>query len=206
MESVFAKPERIEYGTSVGLICYEDGQPHVVTSTFIAHSPITLSVPHEFKNILVHGQRILLVIQSESDFSKADGTIASIKPTGEGLTVTIENINWERVDRRRYPRYKVNVPVQLKLVVEQDGVAEIKFINSATWDLSLGGAWLETEGEISQGHLVEFQAHINGGKDSLKILSMVAWSDPSRKGTGLEFIDFIGNSRYNLHDFLSKAA
>ena len=92
----------------------------------------------------------------------------------------------------------------IKAVIENNGAAQLKYVKAQTVDISLGGVWVKSDEPLTPGNLVEFQAELAHG-EHMRVLAIVAWSNET-EGLGLEFVDFLGGSRYYLHNFLSSKA
>jgi len=110
----------------------------------------------------------------------------------------------KKIDRRKYPRYSVDLPVVVKAVLERDGTPHLKYVAGRTIDMSLGGSWVATEDPLVPNSLVELLVELSEGHQ-LRTLAIVSWTK-DQSNFGLEFVDYLGASRYYLHDFLAKAA
>jgi len=202
--SVFDSARMIRPGSPVSLVFYLNAQPVAIAASVAKQTPLTLSTSDRNASLLEIGKRALLILQEGGQFAKAEAQIISCEPFAEGWRIEAGQFGWEEVDRRRYPRYNVEMPITIKAVVENNGAAQLKYVKARTVDISLGGAWVKTEDQLQQGNLVEFQAELNRG-EHMRVLAIVAWSN-EKEGMGLEFVDFLGGSRYYLHNFLSSKA
>lgn len=193
-----------EVGQSVSVLFYLDGRPSAVRGTIASLNPFVLSVQDERAAAFMPHMRAVLIAQKGNEFSKAEADLAATQ-AGDGWRLSANSFGWETVDRRRYHRFDINVPVVIRAVMESDNVAELTTLECTTEDISVGGAWLKSDKKMEGGLLVEFQAELNG--HPLRILSMVRWADNGEKdGFGVEFLDFVGGSRQTLHRELAKAA
>jgi c-di-GMP-binding flagellar brake protein YcgR len=148
----------------------------------------------------------MLVVQAGKTLYKAEADVNSCEKSEDGIwTVNAGNVLWQLVDRRRYPRYAMKLPVKLRFVHETEGAAQITEFEGTTDDLSLGGAWVTTNEDVELGTLIEFQAALSPN-EYVRALAVVAHATEQRVGIGIEFLDYVGGARYNLHTFLSKAA
>lgn len=194
----------IRPGSPVSLVFYMNAQPIAVAASVSKQNPLTLISTDDNAMMLEVGKRALLILQEGGQFAKSEAQIVSCEPFAEGYRIEAGQFGWEEVDRRRYPRYEVNLPVTIKTVMENEHGAQLKYVQAIAVDVSLGGAWIKGGEELSPGSLVEFQAELKTG-DHMRVLAIVAWANET-EGHGLEFVDFLGGSRYYLHSFLSKAA
>ena len=194
----------IRPGSPVSLVFYLNAQPVAIAASVAKQTPLTLNTTDRNASLLEVGKRALLILQDRGQFAKAEAQIISCEPFSEGFRIEAGQFGWEEVDRRRYPRYEVEIPVTVKAVIENNGSAQLKYVQATTLDMSLGGAWVRAEDELAPGSLVEFQADLGTG-EHMRVLAIVAWSN-NKDGLGLEFVDFLGGSRYYLHNFLSGKA
>ncbi len=194
----------IRPGSPVSLVFYLNAQPVAIAASVAKQTPLTLSTSDRNASLLEIGKRALLILQEGGQFAKAEAQIISCEPFAEGWRIEAGQFGWEEVDRRRYPRYHIEIPVTVKAVVENNGAAQLKYVKAQTVDMSLGGAWVKAADDLAPGSLVEFQAELAHG-EHMRVLAIVAWSS-EKEGLGLEFVDFLGGSRYYLHNFLSGRA
>lgn len=203
METVFGSSQLIKPGSPVSLVFYLNAQPVALAASVTRSTPLTLNTSDRSAALLEIGKRALLILQEGGQFAKAEAQITSCEAYAEGWRIEAGQFGWEEVDRRRYPRHHIEIPVIIKAVLESDGTAQLKYVQSQTVDISLGGAWVKASDELATGSLVEFQAELGTG-EHMRVLAVVAWSN--EEGVGLEFVDFLGGSRYYLHNYLSQAA
>lgn len=191
-------------GQNVSLLYYVDGRPFAVNAKVTGEHPVTLESFDPNAEQLNHAPRALLVIQKGNEFSKAEAQITA-KETNGKWTLTASDFGWEQVDRRRYDRYEVGVPVTVRAVIESEDGAEIRYVEATTEDVSLGGAWLKSDVKMESGLLVEFQMNLDGA--TFKAFSIVRWADTAEKtGFGVEFLDFVAGNRSLLHNWLQQQA
>ena len=187
------------------MVFYREGQPIAVAAVLVSQQPFVVTTTDPSVKDVDEGKRALLILQGSGQFSKAEAQVMSVTRVGDNWNVEVGKFGWEEVDRRRYPRYPVTVSATVKAVLERDGSAQLKYVRATTVDLSLGGSWLRPEDPLKPGSLVEFQAELLPG-ETVRALAIVAWESEREDGVGLEFVDFLGGSRYYLHGFLTKAA
>jgi hypothetical protein len=204
VNAVFGPSYVIKPGAKVSAVFYVDGHPVALTSTVCKTAPLTLTTTDQNSLAVEVGKRLLLILQDSGQFAKAEAQVTKYSATPNGWAIEVGQFGWEEVDRRRYPRHTVQIPVVVKAVMEHEGAARLNNVHTETIDVSLGGVWIKAKDDLVPGSLVEFQAEVNGG-EHVRTLAIVAWRC-EEVGIGLEFVDFLGSSRYYLHSFLSKAA
>ncbi|HEY3782487.1 MAG TPA: PilZ domain-containing protein [Fimbriimonadaceae bacterium] len=203
MDAVFGSPNSLKVGSQISLVFYMNAQPVAVAASVVKQQPLTLTTTDRGASMLETGKRALLIHQDGRNFAKAEAQIVSCDHFAEGWRIETGEFGWEEVDRRRYPRVEIKIPIVVKAVLERNGSAQLKYVQGETVDLSLGGTWLTASDELVPGSLVEFQAELVAG-ENMRALAIVAWQ--REEGVGLEFVDFLGGSRYYLHNFLNQAA
>lgn len=197
---------RVPPGSNVSIIFYVDGRPVAVYGEVTQAEPFTVWTHNDGAMHLSEGRRAMLVIFDGTDFNKAEAELHS-EPGDGGWTVVAKSFGWESVDRRRYPRFDVHVPISVRAVLELDNGPSVARIEGTTEDLSIGGAWVKTQHAIPSASLVEVTAELDHGV-VIRALSIVKWADREHNGVGfgVEFLDFLDGSRYALHQFLNKKA
>jgi hypothetical protein len=185
VEKGFFSPQSMKAGADVHVLFYQDAQPHVLAAKVGGLTPMALTTSDPKVHLLKPSMRSILV--------------------GEEWHVQVDVSAWEELDRRRYPRHPVDLPVKLRLVIDGDDSPSITEILAVMKDLSLGGALIESGEEIAAGTLVELQAALRA-KDHIRVLAVVIREVGGDKTYGLEFLDFVGGSRYAMHGFLTEAA
>ncbi|MEQ1823336.1 MAG: PilZ domain-containing protein [Fimbriimonadaceae bacterium] len=189
----------------MSILFYVEDKPVAVNGTVTALEPFAMKSNDPSAAWLKDGQRAMLIARWDNEFSKAEAQLVA-EDNGSGWNITAHEFGWEQVDRRRYPRFEVGLSATLRAVIEENGYAELRYIQATTKDVSLGGAWLMTKENLPSDILVEFQMTLPDGQ-ALRILSNVKWSNTAEKsGIGVEFIDFLSGSRQQLQQFFSKAA
>ena len=95
-------------------------------------------------------------------------------------------------ERRRYPRVKVRVPVELRLEGSNNP------IGAATSDLSLGGCYVEMMFTLEKDTKLEMTLRIDG---TLLAVARVVTCDPNF-GNGIEFEQMLPEDVEELRRFL----
>ncbi len=204
MDAVFGSTYVIKTGSQVSLVFYVNAQPVALAATVCRANPLTVTTNDRSALLVEVGKRTLLILQDTGQFAKAEAQVTKCEPCADGWKIEVGQFGWEEVDRRRYPRYAIQIPIVVKAVMERNGSAQLKYVQGETIDVSLGGTWIKATDDLTPGSLVEFQAELGSG-EHMRALAIVAWR-AEEVGIGLEFVDFLGGSRYYLHNYLSKAA
>jgi hypothetical protein len=204
VDAVFGSSYVIKTGSPVSVVFYVNAQPVALAASVTKATPLTVITTDRSALLVEVGKRALMILQESGQFAKAEAQVTKCEPCADGWKIEVGQFGWEEVDRRRYPRYAIQMPVVVKAVMERNGSAQLKYVQGETIDVSLGGAWIKATDDLCAGSLVEFQAELGSG-EHMRALAIVAWRE-EEVGIGLEFVDFLGGSRYYLHNFLSKAA
>ena len=98
-------------------------------------------------------------------------------------------------DRRKSPRIKVSVPVE----VHVEGAAAP--IHCSTSDISLGGCYIESMYPFRAGTCLELKIQI---ADTLLVIAKAVTCDP-QFGNGIEFVKMLPEDRVKLTKFIASA-
>jgi hypothetical protein len=98
-------------------------------------------------------------------------------------------------EHRKYPRFKLNVPVEVNT---EGSVA----IHCSTSDLSLGGCYIESMYPFPKGTQLELKLEAG---DTLLILARVVTCDP-QFGNGIAFTQILPEDEQQLARFLDDSA
>ncbi len=150
---------------------------------------------------------VVLVWHRGCEVVKGEAEAIEVRPWRTGFAIEIRRTSWADVDRRVYPRTSVRLPVNLRAVHDMRGATVISLYQGTTEDVSMGGAWVHVQPQIAMGSLVECQMDTgeakDGGAGRVQAFAMVAHESPERGGIGLEFLDFLGDSRGVFDGFLA---
>lgn len=167
-------------------------------------NPLAVRVKEGHNGLAVIGTRLLLFAADKSQYIKSEGEITAIIQDGDECTWTLRELEMSETERRKYERRVFQLPVELKTVQDTPEGSQIVYYKGESMDLSMGGAWVRLEEAIELGSLVEFRTTLPHGAE-LKVLATV--SNHGRDGGfGIEFMDFSGNSRTHLFEYLEPAA
>jgi hypothetical protein len=194
----------IQPGALVTVVYYLAERPVVLAATVSNESPQILEPCDSLQEPNTDPRRAMLIVRNGDGFLKAEAEIEWFG-SGEDWKIHLSSFSWEEVDRRRFPRHEIRLDVRMRAVTDDGGTAEIVHLEAKTVDLSLGGAWIETTRPVPAGTLVEFLAQL-AGNEQIRVLGIVAHSADGVPGFGVEFLDYMGAARFELHKFLSQAA
>lgn len=188
-------------GTSVSVVYYEGAAPTAFPATLESHEPLVLVSRNPVCQGLRSGCRALLAYQVGNGCFKAEFENAQVREERGAWRIVAPCAEWDTVDRRRYPRFLVERPASLRIVAEREGcVASVRF-DGWTSNLSMGGAGIRAKEAVARGSLINVTVAVTE-LDYVRALGMVAWTNASGQ-FGVEFLDFIGDSRRTLHEFLA---
>jgi c-di-GMP-binding flagellar brake protein YcgR len=97
-------------------------------------------------------------------------------------------------ERRRYPRIKAKVPVELKC----SGMAPLR---TETDEISLSGFYIETMFTLDVGTKLELVFSLEGERIGAR--AVIATKYP-QVGNGIDFVEMAPEERLRLNDFLTK--
>ncbi len=135
---------------------------------------------------------------------RADGHLDQIARDEEGVHLAISQVHWELLERRRHVRIPLYVPVTLRTVVEDGETTEVACFEGYTVDMSISGAFVKMSPTPASGSLVEFSMDLEG--EPVRTLAVVAHGGDDRGGVGLHFVEYVGNARFLIQGYLSRAA
>lgn len=194
----------IESGQMLTFVVHIDGTPHSEQVTVLDVEPFVVEAHASWCRLLRRGMRVVLLRPFEGHFAKAEVELVSINKFRNTYRVGFESPSWLATDRRKFPRFEVETALEIRQITESlDGI-RFESARAMTEDLSAGGAWVVSELEPVAGTVVQVELNLNG--HLCRVLGVVVRNEPNRKGFAIEFLDFIGSSRYVLNEFLRLAA
>lgn len=104
-------------------------------------------------------------------------------------------VNFMIRERRRYFRYPVEIPVQVK-------VSQHPPFAATSSNLSEGGMAIHIDTQLPKDTVAEFRFTLPASNTSLELKGQVAWADGSGH-TGIRFMDVPQNSQYQLDKWLT---
>ncbi len=205
VESLYANDVNLAAGTTLTAIFHVNGRPCPMFCTVHSEAPFFLYSTDETIGNLEFPKTVMLLWQTEGQLYKGEAEVIGATEYNTGHLMEVSRLQWMDLNRRRYPRVGVTVPVALRAVHDVHGDTTISIFQGETVDLSLGGAWVKLTSAIEVGSLVEFQATISP-TETVRAFGIVAHSDKNRKGVGIEFLDYVGATQSMLHGYLARVA
>jgi hypothetical protein len=191
-------------GAAVDLVVYDGGRTRLI-KTEIAHAmPLRLRVTDDSKHRLRPARRVMLLAQHNHLAMRADGHLAHVEQSPEGLFLEVNQVHWEILERRRHVRVPVSADVSLRAVMESDDQPMVEMLRGTALDLSVSGAFVTGQDLPKEGSLIEFSIDLDGVP--VRTLAVVAHNASGRMGVGLHFVEYIDNARFLLHSYLTRAA
>jgi hypothetical protein len=140
----------------------------------------------------------------ENTYAKSECEIVTLSKFRNVFRIEFDSPVWHSTDRRRFPRFEVEVPALVRKVAEREGEIMLEASAANTRDISAGGAWLKGDDAILSGTVVQVELNLHG--HVCRALSVVVRNAEDQDGFAVEFLDFVGSSRYILTEFLRLAA
>lgn len=196
--------EEFQVGQVLTLVAHIDGVPHSEQVSVAEVDPFIIEARAPWCRNLRRGKKVVLLRPLNGAFEKSECEIVSLSKFRNNFRIEFDLPVWHSTDRRRFPRFEVEVPALLRKVAEREGEITLEATAATTSDISAGGAWLEAEDEIEAGTVVQVELNLQG--HVCRALSVVVRQSENRAGFAVEFLDFVGSSRYILTEFLKLAA
>jgi hypothetical protein len=131
--------------------------------------------------------------------------VKSVGAFGNRVRFELDRVDWVKSDRRNHARYPATLLAKCRFVSEALSGIEIKEFTVTTKDVSMGGAWVMSDSNTKPGTILNCEISTEPGV-TVRVLGVIAWSDPNGRGFGIEFLDFIGSSRTSLNNHITKLA
>jgi c-di-GMP-binding flagellar brake protein YcgR len=101
--------------------------------------------------------------------------------------------NSQKPERRRYPRFKAQLPVELRT---GEDVAPVR---TSTAEISVGGCYIESMFTLSTGLNVMLTLWVN--EQTIRTNALVA-TRHQQVGNGFEFVNLSSEDRVKINDFI----
>ncbi|MEM4407562.1 MAG: PilZ domain-containing protein [Candidatus Caldarchaeum sp.] len=194
----------VKTGDFLLLVQGQDDKPALTTVRVERVDPLTLSCPsNPATDLLTVGSRITLIMRGDVPESHAIATVRSITRFGKSHVIELDQAKWVQFDRRRAPRYQVDLSGELTIVKEEEGEPGFMRVPAHIVDLSDVGCRLECDAPLERGSLVALRIVDPDGKEDYKFLAIVTRTNSKPSWAGLEFFDYSGNTRFRLSRYLS---
>lgn len=185
------------------LSSHESATAHAVKVEQV--EPLVILAPAEAlgKSVKV-GDRVSLVYKNGSESQHTEGTVSEIGRYGLSLVLHVENVSWNRIDRRRAPRFRVNLPATLTMVSDGGGEPMFEAFACHTVDVSMVGCLVESEAPVVPGTLMAVTLHPDD-QEEFRFTGIVTRSEGDSL-FGIEFFDYCGTTRFRFSQFLNDIA
>lgn len=153
---------------------------------------------------LRRGQSVVIVASDDFNMVRCDGTIKKLSKAGTRYFVEVEMTSHEVVERRRFLRVKVNMPVNL-VTLEEDSTGDAVFnrFSGEFNDLSVGGAWLNTSTNLPIGTVLKWSTE-TAEDGRLDGLALIVRLDSKNGGMGLEFVDLFADAKFRIERIIER--
>lgn len=113
------------------------------------------------------------------------------------------------MERRVFPRIKVNIPVKCRLVEDKREIDAVyvnrnKERNTHAMDISLGGMRIFADQALKEGDILNFEISLPDLAETLSAFAEVVWSN--EKEGGLHFLEMKEDDLRVLKAYLRKAS
>lgn len=185
------------------LSSHESATAHAVKVEQV--EPLVVLAPAEALGETVKvGDRVSLVYKNGSESQHTEGTISEVGRYGLSLVLHVENVSWNRVDRRRAPRFRVNLPATLTMVADGAGEPVFEAFACQTIDVSMVGCLVQSEAPVVPGTLMAVTLHPEGHEE-FRFTGIVTRSEGDCQ-FGIEFFDYCGTTRFRFAQYLNDIA
>lgn len=195
----------LNVGTPVSLIWYENGEPQSIIATVCHDDPLTVEAGESVGGRVGKDSQCKVLFQREGSFETANAIISGVSSFGNRIRFELDQVDWVKSDRRNHARYPATLLAKCRYVSEEPSGVQIREFTVTTKDVSMGGAWVMADAATKAGTILNCELSTEPGV-TVRVLGVVAWSDPNGRGFGIEFLDFIGASRTSLNQFITKMA
>lgn len=131
----------------------------------------------------------------EGDFNEGSSILLSSRSvTRYDLSHDMTSSGVFDPERRRYPRVKIHVPIELNYAGSPP-------VRTATDEVSLCGCYIETIFTLDVG--IRLAVCLSLGDAVVKCMAVVATKYP-QVGNGIDFIDMMPDDRLQLNDYIAR--
>jgi hypothetical protein len=204
VESVTETGVHLKIGSEITCLFGDGRLKNTAFSTVSSEAPLYLDCIASDVQRVSFPRKVVLVSYENGRVLRGEGEAVSMKRIDGHARLELSNVVWEDLERRRFARVTVKLPVSLRAVYEHNGDTVISVVEGFTEDLSIGGSKVAVETPILEGSLVEFLATLEG-KEEVRALGIVAHANPDHT-MGIGFLDYVGAARTRLEEFLEEKA
>lgn len=191
-------------GDFITFVYNEGGVPRVANVRIETDNPFTILLPtSEWSGAIQPGTRISVIGKSPEGGAHSDATVGEVVKYGLNSVVTLTGVDWNPFERRRAPRYPVNLGAEMTIVSENSGLPEFNRIHGTIIDLSSVGCRIASDVPLEPATLVA-AAVLPEGWEPLRMLSVVTRTFDDPEGCALEFFDYVGATRFKLNEYIES--
>jgi len=111
------------------------------------------------------------------------------------------------MERRRYPRVTVEIPVKYRLIDDQKELASVferkkRDTHTRSLDLSLGGIYITADQQLKIGNILRLEIAVPEPNTLLSAFAEVIWSNDT--GGGLHFLAMKDEDSQSLKAYIEK--
>jgi hypothetical protein len=191
-------------GSEVTCLFGEARLKNAAFSTVCSEAPLYLDCVAADVQRIKFPRKVVLVSFENGRLLRGEAEALSVQKIGGNARLELSKVVWEDLERRRFPRVDVQLPVSLRAVYEHNGDTVVSVVDGQTIDLSVGGSLVKVETPLIKGSLVEFLIQFNS-EEAVRALGVVAHTE-DEKTMGICFLDYVGAARTHLEDFLTAEA
>lgn len=195
----------MKQGDFLTFVYNDDGTPRVAHARLESEAPFAVLLPsNDWTNRLEPGAHVSLVCKTDHVGAHSDAIVAQVVRYGLSLVVQLENVAWIPFDRRRSPRFTVDLKAEVTLVSDVSGMPHFDRWNASVIDLSSVGCRLVTEPVLEISSLMALTID-TGDEEPLRMLGVVTRQFDEPIGFAIEFFDFVGTTRFRLDSYLEAS-
>lgn len=199
MEPIVCTNSPLSPGDSVTVIWFEDGSPHTRPASLVSNTHTQVAFQSE--PAIAKGTWLILVAQLDGQIFRAEGHCGPLICQSGLWTVSMGQVAWTQADRRQSHRIPIELPVSASII---DQEADFQDFVGHTVDLSDSGAMMELPVQPPLHSLVRWELQIPRGRRASGLGMVTRHDDGSR--VGLQFVEYMGNSRSLIADLLYDRA
>ncbi len=199
--SAIAEPLR-HAGAPVTLIWHDAVESFTMSATVEGDSPWTVQTRDPRVFALPQTGSLTILAETEQDTFRVEAQILRCKRSGDRFHVQLNPLDCESLEKRAYPRYDLELPVQMRSLGEENNSLSFREYSAKTRDISQGGMFISGVNGLNRGWLVRFHLDLgtSGPASGLGLIARV-----TEEGVGVEFIDWFGHSESDIVRFLTRS-
>lgn len=198
MDPLHPKAQSMPEG--IKLVVYSENGPSAFDAHIRTTAPLTVELSPESRQHFSPNARAIAIYNGDDTSMKSECTILTARDCPECLTVELLDRPWEDLNRRVFPRALVRVPVDIQMLQG----SSFQAFSGLSLDLSMGGVSVQSDICPRPGSLLKLSANL-GSQGELQAIGMIVHVQTSASYFGIQFLDFYGDGKQRLGNFLSYA-